>query len=378
MTTTNPSKNTNGRLKQLDILRAIAILLVIGRHKFVSNFWYLVGWTGVELFFVMSSFLTSGLLFSEYKKSSKIDFKNFLIRRSLRIYPAFYIFILVTIIYNYIKDNELDLLSVVSEIFFFQNYAPHLWKHTWYLAVDQHFYLILLPLCLIFLMKNGKIKSDPFRPLVKIFIFISISMNILRVLANIYTPYEHTTHFQVTHLRLDSLAFGVLLAYLYNFHYEKFSQFIKSHFYPLLLIGIILISPCMLLDLKESNFLHTIGITSTYLGVGCLLLCVIYWEAQLPRQIGRILSPISNVFVVIGLNSYSIYLWHLPVAKWGIDLIQRIYPYRIHYVVEFWIYLVGSIALGIIMNKLIEAPVMTLRKKLYPTRSTITNQNKDL
>lgn len=377
MTMTNPSKNTNIRLKQLDILRAIAILLVIGRHKFVSNFWYLVGWTGVELFFVMSSFLTSGLLFSEYKKSGKIDFKNFLIRRSLRIYPAFYVFISVTIIYNYLVDKKVDFISVASEIFFFQNYAPHLWKHTWYLAVDQHFYVILLPLCLIFLMKTGKSKSDPFQPIVKIFIVIAISMNILRILANIYIPYEHTTHFQVTHLRLDSLAFGVLLAYLYNFHTDKFSQFIRSRFYQLLLLGIILISPCMLLDLKESNFIHTIGITLIYLGVGCLLLCLIYWDGHLPRQIDRILSPVSNVLIVIGLNSYSIYLWHLPVAKWGITLIKRVYPYQIHYVVEFWIYLVGSIALGIIMNKLIEEPVMELRKKLYPSPSTITIKNKE-
>jgi peptidoglycan/LPS O-acetylase OafA/YrhL len=50
------------------------------------------GWIGVDLFFVLSGFLISGLLFNEYKARSSISFKRFFIRRGLKIYPAFYLF----------------------------------------------------------------------------------------------------------------------------------------------------------------------------------------------------------------------------------------------------------------------------------------------
>ena len=55
-----------------------------------------VGWIGVDLFFVLSGFLISGLLFSEYKKRGAISFKTFFIRRGFKIYPAFYVFLLLT------------------------------------------------------------------------------------------------------------------------------------------------------------------------------------------------------------------------------------------------------------------------------------------
>ena len=66
--------------------------MVILVHSGESRFFSRVGWTGVDLFFVLSGFLISGLLFSEYKKRHAIDFKRFFIRRGLKIYPAFYTF----------------------------------------------------------------------------------------------------------------------------------------------------------------------------------------------------------------------------------------------------------------------------------------------
>jgi peptidoglycan/LPS O-acetylase OafA/YrhL len=61
------------RNKRLDILRAIAVLLVLGRHGDGPTLWRSAGWVGVDLLFVLSGFLISGLLFSEYKKTGGID-----------------------------------------------------------------------------------------------------------------------------------------------------------------------------------------------------------------------------------------------------------------------------------------------------------------
>ena len=84
------------RIKGLDLLRGIAILLVLFRHCDIeNNILHHFGWLGVDLFFVLSGFLVSGLLFNEYKKIGKVKIGRFLIRRGFKIYPPFYFFVLI-------------------------------------------------------------------------------------------------------------------------------------------------------------------------------------------------------------------------------------------------------------------------------------------
>src|SRR3990167_6747089 len=100
-----PSVSSQTRLVQLDILRGIAVLLVLGRHipmtqepvRGFLGWWMRAGWTGVDLFFVLSGFLVSGLLFQEYKRHGDIRLGRFFIRRGLKIYPAFYVLFFVTL-----------------------------------------------------------------------------------------------------------------------------------------------------------------------------------------------------------------------------------------------------------------------------------------
>src|SRR3974390_1422877 len=91
-TTVSVSQPSGSRSMGLDALRAVAILLVLGRHANLSEVWSRIGWCGVDLFFVLSGFLISGLLFQEYKKRKSIDFMRFFILRGLKIYPSFYLF----------------------------------------------------------------------------------------------------------------------------------------------------------------------------------------------------------------------------------------------------------------------------------------------
>src|SRR2546430_2645050 len=94
----------SGRVLQLDILRGVAVLLVLLAHSTyrgesagifrpvvaaVLNF----GWTGVDLFFVLSGFLVGGLLFKELRTRSSLHVRRFLVRRGLKIWPAFAVFI---------------------------------------------------------------------------------------------------------------------------------------------------------------------------------------------------------------------------------------------------------------------------------------------
>src|SRR5204862_235326 len=103
---TEPSTPGNGssvnsgraemRNKRLDTLRCIAVFSVMILHGNIWPFFGRIGWIGVDLFFVLSGFLISGLLFSEYRTQNSISFKRFIIRRGLKIYPAFYLFLFLT------------------------------------------------------------------------------------------------------------------------------------------------------------------------------------------------------------------------------------------------------------------------------------------
>ena len=127
------------RSKELDCLRCVAVFLVLCRHlpDLPDSLWgpfrvpvhllYEAGWAGVDLFFVLSGFLISGLLFREHQKYRRIDFKQFLVRRGLKIYPAFYCLIAGTIGVAILNRWNLPWKRVFAEVFFVQNYFTGLW-----------------------------------------------------------------------------------------------------------------------------------------------------------------------------------------------------------------------------------------------------------
>ena len=101
----------------LDVIRGIAILMVVLSHlalvdkqvvtagffKYIQLFFSVIkigGWSGVDLFFVLSGFLISGLLFKEYKQTGTIKMKTFLIRRGFKVYPGFVLFILFSFVFE--------------------------------------------------------------------------------------------------------------------------------------------------------------------------------------------------------------------------------------------------------------------------------------
>lgn len=136
----------NNRIQMLDFLRGIAIILVLFRHSSLHNFILTnIGWIGVDLFFVLSGFLVSGLLFKEYNKYAEIKIKRFLIRRGFKIYPLFYITAIPYLIFQIYYDN-FSLFYLMGDLLFMQNYVSnwaYLYPGGWSLAVEVHFYLII-------------------------------------------------------------------------------------------------------------------------------------------------------------------------------------------------------------------------------------------
>jgi peptidoglycan/LPS O-acetylase OafA/YrhL len=358
------------RSMALDFLRGFAILLVIGQHGGISLDgrsvlgtlawgWTQGGWMGVDLFFVLSGFLVSGLLFREYQRYATVSVGQFLIRRGLKIYPAFYVFLAYTIVSPLLgADTRLTPAAIASEAMFVQNYGPRLWWHTWSLAVEEHFYL----LCAVgvwLLARRSKPPQDPFRPLPWIFVMLAILCLAARLATGRMLPFKPRTHIFPTHLRIDGLMFGVCLSYLYHFRRALLTAWVKGRELLLVAAGALLLLPAFLWPI-DTFLLHTVGLTALYLGSGLIVVALVF------HGIGRSL-PVRLV-AWIGSSSYSIYLWHLAVRFWiwrGAAAFGS--PASALHV--FALYAVGSVLLGALMAWLIEMPVLRLRDRLVPSRS---------
>lgn len=202
-------------------MRGMAIILVLFRHQFLFSFTEKMGWIGVDLFFVLSGFLVSGLLFKEYLRFGYIQPKRFLIRRGFKIYPIYYLFYLVYLI-PIIMDHNYNIRFILSDLTFTQNYI-HGWGYayaaSWSLAVEEHFYFGFAILLWISLRNNYvklKVESNlKGSSRVEVFIYSTMILCLIfRVLSNL-TPYNYARNFTMTHLRIDSLLAGVLISYLY-------------------------------------------------------------------------------------------------------------------------------------------------------------------
>src|SRR6476620_2082145 len=120
------------RNQSLDVLRGIAVLLVIGHHYVPPDQESIlhVGGMGVDLFFVLSGYLICNLLLSEIRVNGHVKTGRFLIRRGLKIYPAFYMFLILSIP---LVDPQ-NRAKLLPEFLFLQQYLPHVWQHTWSLS----------------------------------------------------------------------------------------------------------------------------------------------------------------------------------------------------------------------------------------------------
>src|SRR5207247_9962992 len=93
----------------------------------------------------------------------------------------------------------------------------------------------------------------------------------MRVITAHELPYGHKTHLFPSHLRLDSLFFGVLISYLYHTYPKRFLAFAKQFSCVLVACGIAMLAPAFFFQLKTSRFIYTFGLTIFYIAIGCLL-----------------------------------------------------------------------------------------------------------
>jgi peptidoglycan/LPS O-acetylase OafA/YrhL len=351
------------RLREIDFLRGIAILLVLFRHQFVFHFTQRMGWIGVDLFFVLSGFLVSGLLFREYQKVGQIYPGRFLIRRGFKIYPIYYLLypLYLGLIFRY---GVFSGKGILADLFFVQNYVSgwgYAFTASWSLAVEEHFY-VGFSLLLWLLIRQRWVVLNVNEKGFRFDYFIVLCMLgalVWRSWLNL-GPFE-VGFFTHTHLRIDSLLAGVWISYAYYFRKEFLENLYKNYISKYWVNTPLLLAFTPFIEPESSPFVLSIGFTMLYLAFGQVLVIFLMnpqINTQLDRWLGRrVVHWVSQ----IGFCSYSIYLIHMFVniifAKWGILTSPALL---------FVATSLCSIGLGYLLTYRIELYFLQIRDRYFP------------
>jgi peptidoglycan/LPS O-acetylase OafA/YrhL len=317
--------------------------------------WYRLGWTGVDLFFVLSGYLIGGLLLDELWRTKRLHVARFLTRRALKIWPpllVYLVFLGVTMVAG-LGDEPAEVrragvAMLARYVLALQNYLGPLSArsaHTWSLAVEEHFYLAL-PLALAIFGT---------RAIPHLTAMVLITCTGFRCWANWGRPFHYLTHQFPTHLRVDDLFFGVFLSYVQRFC-PNFMDWVRSHRTVLVIAGLALIAPAVVSELGSGPFQPTIGYTVIYLGYGALLV------SAGGTRLG--MGVIGRAMAFVGIHSYSIYLWHaeaLRLVKAGLGGESAM-----TWLVTTATYIALAIGVGVLMTRTIERPMLALRDRACP------------
>lgn len=339
--------------------RAIAIILVVlGHakattaqysfyHNFAENFIYQN--LGVRIFFVLSGFLITSLLIKEYIKTTSINIKNFFIKRTLRIFPALYIYLLCVLIVSKIIKVDLNLDNFLGPILYLNNFnlfqGTWLTGHTWSLAVEEQYYLIW-PIIFSKLLKN----------IWSICIIIILSMPILKVFWY-YNPELKNVTLEPFLSNADAIFMGSLFSIL------SFKGFFTSR-QPLWYNGILFVISIVIIEMIY--FFSSRGLYAPILlPFGHLLnniLIIFMIISTLINNKSIIYQFLNSKYIVhLGIISYSLYLWQqlfiIPTDLYNGKFSSfLIFPFNI----------VLALCAGEISYQLIEKCSQKIREKFIP------------
>lgn len=347
--------NVSRRSIELDFVRGIAIMLVMASHgdfyatplwgpAQISSILKQIGWSGVELFFVLSGFLVGGLLIREYVATGQVNARRFLLRRGFKIWPAYYAFLLVQIVG---RKHPLSTFAVAN-LLHLQNYLGTSISHTWTLSLEEHFYIILA-LCLMWMARRRASTRTLLRGIAVVCVSVFAVRTITVLTGNINGAMAYT------HCRLDGLLVGVALAILQELRPQLFDLLSarKSLLAVISSFGFIILFTLE----KSSQNMVTWGLEIVYAGCAAFLLLVY-----------RHLGQFRHILLVrgvayIGLYSYGIYLWHNAMRA-PIRLVVERLPYVLQFPFGTILQAVCMVAAGVVATRLIEWPMLRVRERV--------------
>jgi peptidoglycan/LPS O-acetylase OafA/YrhL len=358
--------NYDKRIYGLDVYRAIAILVVVQSHSsfmlngtFMENFPWIALVDGVELFFVLSGFLIGSILLkiieqNDYSLSFPLLF-TFWKRRWFRTLPNYYLILIIYTLFVSQGIIEADISQFNYTFFLFlQNFASPFYNffwESWSLSVEEWFYIItpVLLLLVLKLIPNRK-------GILSVIILLILAPLVYRISVshiNVDQFWWDVSFRKVVIMRLDTVIYGVLAAYIKYYH----ASFWKKAAIPGFILGLLLIFILPSITTDPNAFFTKTFYFSLISIAAMLLLPFADSVKKFKTRFGKWITHIS-------LISYSMYLINFGL---GISIIETNFPIEntldgtIKYFL-FWIYVLVTSTL---LYFGFELPVMSLRDRSF-------------
>lgn len=407
------------RFTAVDGVRACSILYVffyhcllavfLGYETEIMNFvqqtpwyfqWALMGDRGVDSFFVISGFLIGQMLFKEHKKKGAIDLKRFYIRRILRLAPTYYLIIALftvsagpSVIQKIMNKTSVDVYQATLDFyqhmlafaFYVNNFLSMQNSHilwAWSLAIEEQFYLCfgLLLVFGFYRIKNRLmflllLYLASFVIRAGLFLFhpeLLVTGDVLQAgPAEICESYWEIFYDNL-YTRFGSIMPGIILAYLYVYHWpavERFMTVVRSNMMVIVALFLVIFTSVFpvytWLDMPVSlRFIFHVCHRNIYaLSVGLLILVMMF-----PYGLGGMLHKVMSLklFYPVSQLSYSMYLVHIPIVLLiGFGLRAMGFIPELNFPNLFIVALAGFIpvlSISAILFVLVERPFMKMRK----------------
>lgn len=343
--------SSSSRIPCLDGLRAVSISAVLLAHLQGTQGFPSAGFLqtlgdlgnlGVRVFFVISGFLITHLLLQEFRSTGSISLKAFYIRRTFRIFPAFYTFIAAVAVLGMVGVlvvKPADLLYAATYTINFVHRKSWVVGHAWSLAVEEQFYL-LWPACVVLL---GWRRST----------FLAVAVLVISPLLRIgvwyLLPEFRGIITKAFPTICDAIATGCVLACLRDrlSASPRYLAFLQSPAFlvvPLLILASNAFASHTRPDLLIGHSIRNIGIA----------LCIDWCLRNAHSAVGRFLNLRPMVWV--GTLSYSLYLWQQIFLNRNSDAFYCAFPLNV----------ILAFTLAALSYYLVERPFLRARVRLFP------------
>lgn len=360
----------------LDTLRALAIGLVFVYHYmvFVSHeptfgWASVVGWVGVDLFFVLSGYLIANQLFAGIRRGQALSLKAFYARRALRTLPVFWLVLAAYFLFPSVMGGRTPP-PLWSFLTFTQNFNLQpgtAFSHAWSLCIEEQFYLVL-PLLLVLGLRFGSRRAHGWALLVLLMVVGIASRAVLWMaygresVGNI--DGYHPNIYYATLGRFDEFLPGIAVAMLKNFHPAQWQR-VTRHGHVVFGFGVAA-SAVMLYAVHRHYYVDGYGYSFFMTAFGYSLIAMAFAVLVVAA-----LSPGSWLHRVripgafhLAMWSYSIYLSHKAVAH----VVQgQTKAFSLSSAATLALITLACVVVGAALYRWVEAPFMVLRRRRFPT-----------
>ena len=351
----NDSKvNKLQHINSLDTIRGFAVIVVLMHHGSYGLF--KGGWIGVDIFFVLSGFLITTILFKENNVNGNISISNFYYRRVLRLFPALIIGLVIAYFlwdYSNFQAPADKVKATFAAAFYYLNLIPQNTTgniaHLWSLSIEEQFYLFW-PLSLILILKMEMKKQ------LYLLLFLTIIVMIFRIFVYNSSLFPNEGFFVInssrfTFCRIDSLLMGAFLSILFiNKLYKiNIKNYITTLYFSILLFVFFLI----FFFVDQSNAFYNNG---GFILTNLLCFITVFLAINTPNH-NFFSNKVVNWF---GLRSYGIYIYHFPIF---LVLEQFRVPHDLfNLLLVTFFRVVITLIVAELSFKFIEKPILKLKK----------------